>query len=133
MDTSLTIALVVFVASVIAARLMGEAALKHLDVQQKGALIEAFSKQRVVGLIFLGVIFLVYLGFLHLVQGYTVHAFVGFFAVMAVYIAVVTRAAFKRLKTLAFPREYIRLYILSTVVRFAGLGVFVALMASDLV
>jgi len=99
-------------------------AMKQLTTEKKGELLERFSKFRSYSLLAVIVIAVVY--FLMIRQQVfdyrtlTIYYFVAFIA----YLIFVNYYAYNMMKKYAFDPGFIRLYILSIVLRFVGLIIF---------
>ncbi len=123
MDKSI-IGLITFIAAYLAARLIAEKALKLLNENEKGRLLEGFSKKRIfslVGLVALVLIHLALQSFLPNSYFATLPFFVG---VLVLYLLGSSIYAYKKLKSLEMPENYINQFLFSTLIQYVGIFVF---------
>ena len=122
------VALVVFLGSVIASRIISRRGLKYLSTEQKGRLVDSFSGMQAYGLIPLAVLLIAYFA----IQRFTLVPFevltAGYFALLSVWIAWNFCFTRKRMRTLDLPPNYLSAHRWAQVVQYAGLGIFLALL-----
>lgn len=124
---NMIIAFIVFLGFIFAARYLGEKANKKLDTEKKAELIDLFSKGRVLTFgILIGILLLFYANSKFNIIDHE-YSFTLYIASLFGYIIITAYFSYKKLKQNNFPDSYINIYILSTVVRFAGLGIFLLL------
>ncbi len=129
MDNSI-FGLIIFIIAYIAGRLVSERALKILTDEEKGRLLQGFSKYRIFSL--LGVVVLVIIHYVLLSvapNSYfaTIQVFVG---ALVLYLLVSSLFSFARLKKLNLPDKYINQYLLSTLIQYIGIFIFFGFMVS---
>jgi predicted membrane channel-forming protein YqfA (hemolysin III family) len=123
MDNSI-IGLGAFIVSYIAGRLVSERALKLLSEKEQGKLLQGFSRYRVFSLI--GVIILVVIHYAAQSlspDSYLAH-FPVFVGVLVLYLLGSSIYAYRKLKQLELPDNYINQFLLSTLIQYVGLFVF---------
>lgn len=121
-------ALIVLLAFLLLSRLVNEKAMKKLEMDKKAALVDIFSKNRSWTLGILIAIFTFYFVSLNyaLLDFYWTN--ILYIIVIFIYMAAMAVYAFRKLKEHNFPASYISSYILSTTLRFLGLGLFLVLL-----
>lgn len=121
-------AILVFLAFLIFSRLVNVKAIKKLEMDKKAALVDIFSKNRSWTLGILIAIF----AFYFISISYALFDFyqtnIIYIIVLLVYMAAMAVYALRKLKEHVFPDFYIRAYILSVMLRFVGLGLFLILL-----
>ena len=128
MDNYLIVAMLVFFAGIFGARFINEAAFNILNQEQKALLIDALSGIRKKTLIAVVVIVIIFL-FLSFNSNFPKNQL--FFIYFGLLIALMTTTTIITRKTLIenqFPKAYINQYILSSLVRYFGIGVFLIVM-----
>lgn len=121
-------AFLVLLAFLLLSRLVNTKAIKKLEPEKKAALVEIFSQNRswVLGILIAFFAFYFVSITYELLDIYwtnIIYILLGliYMAAMAVYV-------FRKLKEFDFPKTYISSYILSTFLRFLGLGLFLVLL-----
>lgn len=123
MDTSI-IGFVAFIIAYIAGRIISERALKLLNENERLKLLQGFSKYRIFSLV--GVIILVVMHYA--LQSLMPNSYVAsmpvFVGVLVLYLLLSSIYAYKKLKNLEMPDNYINQFLLSTLVQYIGLFLF---------
>jgi len=128
MDTYLIVAIGVFFAGIFGARFINESAFKLLNQEQKGQLIDVLSGVRKKTLLYVALIvgvFLILLFYSGMEKNQLFFIYFGLLIILMVGTTIVTR---KTLIEHHFPKEYINQYLLSSGVRYFGIGVFLIVM-----
>lgn len=122
------LAFLVLLISFFLSRLVNNHAIKKLEVHEKAALVDLFSTNRSWTFGILIAIFAFYFVSLkyELLDIYWTN--ILYISVLFIYMTAMAVYAFKNLKEQNFPDAYIKSYILSTAIRFVGLGVFLAVL-----
>jgi len=127
MDTIL-IAFLVFMVTIIGARMINDRANKQLDTEKRAALFDIFARGRILMYIALASIVAIFILSLKFELLDTMLTFLIYAALLFVYVVITNYIAWKRLKSNDYPASYIRSYIISSVIRIVGVVVFLALM-----
>lgn len=118
------IGFVAFIVTYIAGRWISERALKTLTENEKGKLVEGFSRYRIVSIVGVVVLLILHFAILNLMpdnSGTTLSIFVVLFVV---YLLGSTIYAYRKLKSLEISDNYINQFLFSTLVQYVGLFVF---------
>ena len=130
---SLPIALVVFLLTSIAGRVINERAQRQLTAEQKAELLDAFSSQRAFGLIPLVVLVGIYFVLVYRTSmPYRTVTF-GYFGALLVYLGIMFRSTQRTMRGLALPPSYMKLFGVGRVVQYLGVGVLLAALLNDVV
>ena len=133
MLTDSTFGLVVFVSAYIIGRIINEGALRKLSMQQKAALLDAFSAYRVYSLIAVAVIFVGYILSIYFLSKYDYFTNAFFFGLIICVMLYNTFFAYKKLYTLALPSAYMKNFWLSSIIQYIGvLFLFVSILGKYL-
>jgi hypothetical protein len=129
MDKSI-IGFIIFIATFIGGRLISERALRLLTDEQKGRLLQSFSKFRLVSLF--GVVGLVigHYALRSLVPNSYFAQSAVFVGVLVAYLLISSLISFAKLKKMALPDNYINQFLLSTLIQYVGLFVFFGFMVN---
>jgi len=128
MDTHVIVAIGVFFAGIFGARFMNESAFKLLNQEQKAGLIDVLTgirKNTLIYVIVIVVLFLILLFYSGIEKRTLFFIYFGMLAILMITTTVNTR---KILKENNFPKEYINQYLLSSCIRYFGIGVFLIVM-----
>ncbi|HEV7646070.1 MAG TPA: hypothetical protein VGO50_19190 [Pyrinomonadaceae bacterium] len=120
MLTDTTFGLVVFVSTYIIGRIINEGALRKLSVEQKAALVDAFSSYRIYSLIGVAVIFVGYILSVYFISRYDYFVNTIFFALIICVMLYNTFFAYKTLYTLGLPPGYMKSFWLSSIIQYVG-------------
>ena len=123
MDKSI-IGLIVFIAAYIVSRLIGERALKLLSENEKGRLLEGFSRNRIFSLFGVIVLVAVHWAMQYYMPNNYLASLPVFVGVLVVYLLLSSIYAYYKLKSIEMPENYINQFLLSTFVQYIGLFVF---------
>ena len=123
------IAFLIFLVTIIGARIIIDHANKQLDSEKRTALIDLFSKGRIIIYIALVGIIAIFVISLKFELLGTMITFLVYGVLLFVYVVITNYIAWKRLKSNDYPASFIRAYIISSVIRIVGIVVFLALMA----
>lgn len=123
MDKSI-IGLITFIAAYLAARLIAERALKLLTENEKGILLEGFSKKRIYSLIGVVALVLIHLVLQSLLPNSYFAGLPFFVAVLVLYLLASSIYAYKKLKSLEMPENYISQFLLGTFIQYVGIFIF---------
>ncbi len=125
MDPLIYVFVPVFIA-IIASRTITERANKHLDQEQKAGLVDLFSEMRTQGVwIIVGLIVVFFANMKFKFIPANIALSVYFFVLVAYMILLGTRSN-KILRENNYPREYIKMYLLASSIRLAGILAMVA-------
>lgn len=130
--TYILIAAVVFLGCLILARFQSEKGMKLLTNEQRGALVQSYSKTRVVSVLILSFIMIGFLLIAYYVNVDKKLAIGSYFGAIMVYYIVTGILALSKLKDLGLPDEFIMYSKRAAWIRIAGLCVFVVLTAIGL-
>jgi hypothetical protein len=120
MLTDTTFGLVVFVSAYIIGRIINEGALRKLSVEQKAALLDAFSSYRIYSLIAVAVIFVGYIFSVYFLSRYDYFINAFFFGLIICVMLYNTFFAYKKLYTLELPAGYMKSFWLSSIIQYIG-------------
>lgn len=120
----LFIPIIILLISILSGRIINEKSYKLLTVEKKSDLIDVFSNFRIYGFVF--IILLIAMLFLFpyfniLNNFYTTIIYI--FGIVIYFISMST-VSYKKLKSNDYPARFIKLYIISMLIRFAGLSLF---------
>jgi uncharacterized membrane protein (UPF0136 family) len=115
-----TFGLVVFVSAYIISRIVNEGALRKLSLEQKAALLDAFSAYRIYSLVAVMLIFVGYLFSLYFLSQYDHFINTFFFAMIICVMFYNTFFAYKKLAPLNLPAGYMKSFWLSTIIQYIG-------------
>jgi hypothetical protein len=122
-----TFGLIVFVSAYVISRIIGEGALRKLSVEQKAALLDAFSAYRIYSLITVMAIFVGYIFSVYFLSRYDYFINAFFFGLIICLMLYNTFFAYKKLYRLNLPDGYVKSFWLSTIIQYVGvLFLFVA-------
>ena len=127
MDRSL-IGLIVFIAAFIAGRLISERALKILSDDEKGKLLQGFSKHRIFSFVGLVILVLVHFALQSSMSNSYFASLSAFVGALVLYLLMSSIYAYKKLKDLKLPDEYINQFLISTLIQYIGIFVFFGFM-----
>ena len=120
------VSIMVFLVSIIVARIINDRAIKKLENDKKVELIDLFSRSSV--LTYLPLILI--MGLYFLVLKYQVFDFrvslSVYMLLLLVYIAYNAKKSNEKLKSADFPASFIKSYLLATSIRFFGILLFFA-------
>lgn len=123
------VGVVVLFAGIVGGRLVSERANRHLSMEQKAALMDAFSGQRRWSMVPLVVALIGYVVGLRLVHPtQQVFLLAGFLAALGLYLAVTAVLTLRRMVALELPDAYRSQYMLGRVIFYCGLIVFAGLL-----
>jgi len=122
-----TIAFIIFFISILGSSAINAKAISTLNQTQKADLIDLFGKSRFFVLGVLGVILVLFFCSIKFQLLTPMTAASIYVFVLVGFFIVVSYLAYKKLKEHGFPDDYIKAYLLSTVLRLAGLSIFLLL------
>lgn len=128
MDTYLIVAIGVFFAGIFGARFINENAFKMLNQEQKAGLIDVLSGIRKKTLIYVAAIvalFLILLFYSGMPKSQLFLIYFGLLIILMISTTVITKNILAKND---FPKEYINQYLLSSGIRYFGIGVFLIVM-----
>ncbi|MDQ3635898.1 MAG: hypothetical protein M3405_15545 [Acidobacteriota bacterium] len=123
MDKSI-IGLIVFIAAYIGGRLISERALKLLSENEKGRLLEGFSKYRIFSLIGVVVLVLIHISLQSFMPNSYFASLPVFVGILVLYLLLSSIYSYTKLKNLEMPDNYINQFLLSTLIQYLGIFVF---------
>ena len=127
MDNSM-LAFLLLLLFIFIARMINEKATKKLDQDQKAALMDLFSKDRIFTFgILIGIVVLFYLSVSFELIEYSL-SFILYIILIFAFIIVSGYMSYKKLRDNNFPDSYIESYLFATSLRFIGILIFFALM-----
>jgi len=109
-----------FVVALLVSRILNEQAMKELPEKKKIELIDGFSSMRTYSMI---PIIIIIAGFYYVVTNTSIkhdHLMYAYFLALILYIAISQTYIYIKLLKLDFPSSYVKKYILSKVIIFAG-------------
>jgi hypothetical protein len=114
----------ILLATVFIGRLVNEKSYKLLTVDQKSLLIDLFSNYRIFGFLFIIVVIagLFLFPYFNILNSY--YTMIMYVACFVAYFIGMGFFAYRKLKQDNFPGDFIRLYLLSLLIRFVGISVF---------
>lgn len=124
----LIIAGAAFLASVFGARFISENAFKLLDQEQKAGLIDHLApirKKTLLAVVIIVALFFVLSKYSGLPTDKLFFIYFGLLLILMLSTTMITKNI---LKQKGFPKDYIKQYMLSTAVRYFGIGVFLIVM-----
>lgn len=122
-----TFGLIVFVSAYVISRIISEGALRKLSVEQKAALLDAFSAYRIYSLIAVLAIFVGYIFCVYFLARYDYFVNTFFFMLIICLMLYNTFFAYKKLYPLNLPAGYVKSFWLSSIIQYIGiLFLFVA-------
>lgn len=113
--------LVVFVSAYIIGRIISEGALRKLTIEQKAALLDGFSQYRIYSLVAVFLIVVTYLLTTYFFFQYDYYLTPVFFGLILLVLAFSSLYAHSKLKALGMPADYIRSFLLSSIIQYIGL------------
>lgn len=122
MDSS-TIGIVVFLGSFFAARLVNERALKGLKQEEAARLLRGFSRYRIFSLVGVIVIVAAYFIAYYNFPDSAVASPPVIMGVLVAFLLLNSVIAFRKLKQLEMPDDYINKFLLGTFIQYAGIFV----------
>jgi hypothetical protein len=122
------LAFFVFITCLLLSRIVNTNAIKKLEMDKKAALVDVFSKNTFLTIGILIAIFAFYFLSINYELFDLFWTNVIYLTALVIYMLVMALYAFRKLKENDFPDFYIRAYILSTTLRFLGLGLFLVLL-----
>jgi hypothetical protein len=129
MFTDSTFGLVVFVSTYIIGRILNEGALRKLSIEQKAALLDAFSSYRIYSLVAVAVIFVGYILSIYFLSKYDYFTNAFFFGLIICVMLYNTFFAYKKLYSLELPSGYMKSFWLSSIIQYIGvLFLFVSIL-----
>ncbi|MBL9081613.1 MAG: hypothetical protein JNK76_07400 [Planctomycetales bacterium] len=128
---SLEIALIVFLGTNIAGRILSERAMKNLSVEQKASLVDAFRGQRAYGL--LPIFVLLAVNFLMLRYTSVSRSLISavYWAGLLVYLAGTFWFTRTRLAALHLPQTYLTQFGIARAIQYVGIGVLLAVVIAE--
>lgn len=130
MFTDSTFGLVVFVSTYIIGRILNEGALRKLSIEQKAALLDAFSSYRIYSLVAVAVIFVGYILSIYFLSKYDYFTNAFFFGLIICVMLYNTFFAYKKLYSLELPSGYMKSFWLSSIIQYIGvLFLFVSILS----
>jgi hypothetical protein len=116
-----------FILLFIAARIFNERSVKTLDQSEKAKMVDAFSSFRKYSLVpVLGLIALYFL--LAWFIGSDVRLYALFLVLLLCYVLAINIFIVRKLLVLDLPRPVVMSYIITSLIKLAGLGIFFAVM-----
>ncbi|MEM7162883.1 MAG: hypothetical protein AAF487_10645 [Bacteroidota bacterium] len=128
MDTYILVAIGVFFAGIFGARFINESAFKLLNQEQKAGLIDVLAGIRKKTLIYVVGIIAIFLLLLFASNMDKSTLFLIYFGLLAILMIGTTISTRRILNENHFPKDYINQYLLSSCVRYFGIGVFLIVM-----
>lgn len=122
------IAAIIFILSIVAARIINERGLKLLSTEEKGLLVQALLALSKYQLIFLALIIGLYFLVTKLFPENMSYIMAAYFSLLIILMFVHGVAISKKLQQYAIPKSYTRTYILSTFVKTGGMILTMALL-----
>lgn len=122
------LAFLVLLISFFLSRIVNNNAVKKLEAQEKADLVDLFSANRSWTF---GILIAVFAFYFVSIKYELLDLFwtnILYISVLFIYMTMMFVYAFKKLKEQNFPESYIKSYILSTAIRYVGLGVFLAVL-----
>ena len=120
MNNTFTFSFLFLIVAIIASRIVSERALKQLSTEEKGTLLDSFSSHRLYNTAVILGLFVVYFAATnYFPQSYsmlTLIFIVLFFAVSAT----ISVLSYKKLKALKLPKGYIKSFLVSMAIQYAG-------------
>ena len=118
-----TIYFLIFFATIIVSRIVGERALKQLDTEEKGRLLDSFSSYRLYNTyVSFGLIIAYFVLADYFWQGSATLILV-FIVLFFTVSATITVLSYRKLKSLNMPQSYNKSYLLRVGIQYAGLAV----------
>ena len=121
-DSNTLFGLTIFVAAYIVSRIVRERALKRLSVEQKARLLDAFSGYRTYFMsaaVCLPLLYFVAIKLWPFTQSLLTPIFFVSFALLLV---IMSWLSFRKLKELSLPTDYIRSFLISSVIQYFGIA-----------
>jgi uncharacterized membrane protein len=123
MDKSI-IGFVAFIVAYIAGRFISERAIKLLSENEKGKLLQGFSKYRLFSLVGVIVLVVIHYATQALMPNSSFASFPVFVGVLVFYLLGSSIYSYKKLKDLEMPDNYINQFLFSTLIQYVGLFIF---------
>lgn len=122
------IAGILFILSILGARMVNEKGLKLLTTEQKGLLVQAFSDLYKIQLIFLALIIGLYIFLIKYFPGNLQVIMIGYFALLIFFMFFQGFSISRKLDSYGLPKGYSRYYILSTFIKTGGMVAALAIL-----
>lgn len=116
------VAFALFLLAVVAGRLLGNRALAQLTAEEKARLLDAFARQRVFTILVLAVILGAYVLASKARPEVAGTLAAAFFGALILYIVVFGIITHRRIQSLQLPAGYVRGFVASQVVQYAGVA-----------
>lgn len=118
-----TIYLLVLIVSVIASRIVSERALKQLGNDEKGRLLDSFSGYRLYNtIVILGLLVAYFAATNYFPQSFSMLTLI-FIILFFTASATISVLSYKKLKALDMPESYIKSFLVSMTIQYAGVGI----------
>lgn len=117
--------IIIAVIAVMGGRILNEKSLKLLTNEERGMLIQNFSKSRIWSTVILMIIVLAYLGIAYSGAFSTINPTYTYFAILALFMAVRFVMNYRKLRTYNFPSQYYKLTLIQTFLNVLSFGCIV--------
>lgn len=126
MIVSYPVGIISFLIAVIVSRILNEKAMKKLSQEDKARLIDSFSGMRAYGFIPVVLIIIIYFLIVEFtaIDGAVLH--IGYIVLLLLFIIGMQSFIYNKLTKLNFPKEYIKVFNVSRIIYFVGIGLLVA-------
>ena len=129
MDNS-TIGIIAFFVAFFASRLINERAMSQLDKEQAEALVKGFSRYYLISLGCVALLAAVYMTASYYFPDHPLAAPAALAAIVVAFMLVNSFFAFRKLKKMEMPDEYVNRFLIGTLVQYAGIFAFLYLSVS---
>lgn len=123
MDKSI-IGFIVFIATYIVGRIISERALNILSENERGKLLQGFSKYRIFSLVGIIVLVIVHYALQSSMPNSYFASMPVFIGALVLYLLINTVYAYKKLRNLEMPDRYINQFLFSTLIQYIGIFFF---------
>ncbi len=123
MDKSI-IGFIVFIATYIVGRIISERALNILSENERGKLLQGFSKYRIFSLVGVIVLVVVHYALQSSMPNSYFASMPVFIGALVLYLLINTVYAYKKLRNLEMPDRYINQFLFSTLIQYIGIFFF---------
>jgi hypothetical protein len=129
MEMSFFVPLIVMFIMNFIGRLINEKSYKLLTVNKKAQLVDIFAKSRIYGSVFIVfiIVMLFVLPYFHILD--TNRTLIIYIVYLFVYSILISIYSIKKLRKNDYKKEFIRLYIISSIIKFIGIAVLIGFVA----
>jgi len=120
MNNTFTFSFLFLIVAIVASRIVSERALKQLSIEEKGTLLDSFSGYRLYNtIVILGLFVVYFVAINYFPQSYSLLTliFIVLFFAVSITISVLS---YKKLKALNMPENYIKSFLASMAIQYAG-------------